>query len=218
MRAVSLCFLVLLAAAALPATASAADLSLRVRPRDGVVLGDEHRLTGALTSDGAPLAGQVVTLQMRDGGGDYAPLAAATTGSKGEYRFDFMFDRNRSIRVLAQDAVTTGRVSVFPRARISVRTLRRNVVRITQRLTGPRTAVIRGRTRFYVGTRGARSGRFAAVAPVRRLHPGRYAARTDVRIPASFGGRFTYAACFGARAGTDMGDPGVRCPRVKFRY
>lgn len=209
--------LVLVLLATAPAVASAAELTLRVKPADGVTLGEEHVVTGRLSDASGPLGGQLATLEMLVGG-DYRPLTSATTGAEGDYRFDFGFDRNRRIRVRAADAEAKGRVSVFPTMRLTVRTQRRNVVRITQALRGPGSATIRGRTRFYLGAAKAKSGRFVRLAKVRRLHTGRYVARAEVRIPARYKGRFTYAACFTASGSSDMGDPDVRCPKASFRY
>lgn len=205
------------------APAAAAELDLRIAPRGAVVLGQEHRFSGTLTENSAPLAGRVVALEVRrhpytDA---FAPLETATTGPEGEFRFVEALDRNHEVRVVAAEvgaASAARRAYVFPRASFSVRTVRRNVVRITQTLTVTRYVGLRGLTRFYVGPRRARRGRFAAAARPRRIRADRYIARVDVRIPKRYGGRFSYGACIRTTSASRFGDPGEGCPRRSLRF
>lgn len=207
----------------LAAPAPAAEVELRLSPGGGVVLGEEHRFAGTLTENGVPLPGRVVTLEVRrhpytDA---FSPLDSATTGPEGEFRFVEELDRNHEARVVAADAGAASpalRAYVFPRARLSVRTVRRNVVRITQTLTVTRNAGLRGLTRFYVGPRRARRGRLAGAARPRRVRPDRYIARVDVRIPRRYRRRFSYGACIRTTAASRFGDPAERCPRRTLRF
>ncbi len=205
------------------APAAAAEVDLRVAPGGGVVLGEEHRFSGTLSENGAPLGGRVVTLEARrhpytDA---FAPLDTATTGPEGEFRFTEALDRNHEVRVVAMEAGAASpavRAYVFPRGRLSVRTVRRNVVRIRQTLIVTRNAGLRGLTRFYVGPRRSRTARFAGAARPRRVRPDRYVAEVDVRIPRRYRGRFSYGACIRTTGESRFGDPGERCPRRTFRF
>jgi len=216
-------FLAVLLSLLAAAPASAAELSLGIAPRDGAILGEEHRFAGELTQDGAPLAGQVVTLEVRPHPytAAFTTLDTATTGEGGEYRFVADLDRNHEVRVQASGAATVtaaARAYVFPRARLSVRTVRRNVVRITQTFRVARNAGLRARSRFYVARRGAKAARYARSAAARRVGPDRYIAQVDVRIPRAYRGRFSYGACFRVSGGSRLGDPEATCPRRTLRF
>ena len=205
------------------APAAAADLTLFLAPRDGAVLGEEHRFGGELTQDDAPLPGQVVTLEVRPHPytGEFTTLDTATTGEQGEYRFVEPLDRNHEVRVQATGAAAVSpvvRAFVFPRSRLSVRTVRRDVVRITQVFGVTRNAGLRATSRFYVGPRRSRTARFAKAAGARRVRGTRYIAQVDVRIPKRYRGRFSYGACFEVRTGSRFGDPAADCPRRRFRF
>jgi hypothetical protein len=121
------------------------------------------------------------------------------------------------VRVAGADTAVKGRAIVFPRARVSVRTVGRNRIRITHTLRAPAGVPVRGRSRFYLGRVRARSARYVESARARRASSRRYVARVTVRVPARYRGRFSYAACFRAAAGSGMGDPGRRCPSRSFR-
>jgi len=212
--------LLLGAAAAVPALAEAPGrVELRVSPRHGLVLGGEHRLSGTLFDGGGrPAPGQLVTLDARaPGGGPFVRLDSATTGAQGQYRFARVFRRNTRVRASGGGSTAGANAYVFPRAGLSVRAVRRNVVRLRQVLTGPSTARIRGRTRFYLGRRGARTAPLRATARVHRVRAGRFVARAEIRVPVRYGGRFAYAACFRAGRSSSMGDPGLSCAR-RFRF
>src|SRR4051812_13904423 len=150
MRAALLVLLVALLGA-FPAAASAAELTLRIDPPEGAVFGEELVLRGVLTQAGAPVPATLVVLEVRASGGtDYVRLDTATTGPDGAYVFARAFGRNVRLRVSAPGAQVFATGFVFPRARVTVDTVARNVVRITQALRGPPSAHIRGRTRFYL--------------------------------------------------------------------
>jgi len=216
MRTALLTLLFLLCGAA---PAAAAELTLDIGPRGGVVLGEEHKLSGLLTEGGDPLPGQVVVLEAlrHPYSGEFVELARATTGAVGDYRFDRRFTRNAEIRVTAAGASAEKRLHVFPVGRITSRTVGRNRVRLAQFLRAPKDAVVRGRTRLYVGRARARTARFVQSAIPRRRRAGTYVARLTVRIPASYRGRFSFAACFVASPRSGLGDPGESCPRRSFR-
>ncbi|HEX8102648.1 MAG TPA: hypothetical protein VF533_08560 [Solirubrobacteraceae bacterium] len=218
MRTLVLSFLILALGAS---PAAAAEISLKIGPREGVVLGDAHRISGVLTDDdGDPLPDQVVTLSVRAWPyeGDYRDIDTGTTGPDGEYRFNPTFDRNQRLRVSAAGAAKAKRAAVFPRAKLSYRTVGRNRVRLIQVLEGPKPVGIRGVTRFYLGRAKAVAARFVKASSPRRREPGRYVARKTVRIPKAYKGRFSYAACFKAGRGSGLGDPAKGCPRRRFRF
>ena len=63
MRTLLLALILLLCAAA---PAAAAEISLKIGPSSGVVMGESHEVTGVLTDDdGDPLPDQVVTMSVR---------------------------------------------------------------------------------------------------------------------------------------------------------
>lgn len=219
--------LLLLSCLAYATPARGADLSLDVAPREGAVLGAEHRFTGALTQGGRPAPGQVVLLRVRAHpfAGEFSELARTITAADGRYRFVEPLERNHQVQIhsLASQSVpaTSSRVAlayVFPVARLSARTIRRNVVRITQTLTVPRDVVLEAPTRFYLGRARARTAAFVGGAPPRRIRPGRFVARITVRVPAAYEGRFSYAACFRATLKSGLGDPKARCPARRYAF
>ena len=220
MRIALLTVLLLLAGAA---PAAAAELTLGTAPRDGAILGEDSRFAGTLTDAGKPLAGQEVTLEVRRHPftGAFEFGQTVKTGADGAFRFVRRLSRNTDVRVSALGMGATSptlRAYVFPRARVSARTVRRNVVRITQSFTVPTTVRLSAPSRFYLGRGKAASARFVRAARPRRVRAGRYLARVDVRVPKAYKGRFSYAACFRATAGSGLGDPKATCPRRTFRF
>lgn len=216
--------LVLLSSAA---PASAARLSLEVTPREGAVLGRAHRLTGALTQGGAPAPGQVVLLRTRPHPYDdpFETVKRAVTDASGRYSFALELERNHEVRVrteiTATPAAASSRVArayVFPRARLSARTLRRDVVQLTQTLTVPPDVVLRAPTRFYLGRSKASTAAFVKGGKPRRVRAGHFVARVTVRVPAAYRGRFSYAACFRSTKGAGLGDPRASCPAHRYRF
>lgn len=207
--------------------AVAADLSLTVVPREGAILGEEHRFTGALTQGGRPVPGQVVSLKARPHPYDGAlkVLAKAITDAGGRYTLLRALERNHQVQVSSEASTTapstTSRIArayVFPAARLSARTIRRNVVQVTQKLTVPRDVVLRAPTRFYLGRARAATAAFVKVAHPRRVRAGRFTARVTVRVPAAYKGRFSYAACFRATLGAGLGDPKASCPARRYTF
>jgi hypothetical protein len=216
MRIILLAVVLVLSGAS--SAAAAPVISLRVAPSAGAILGDEHRVFGAVQSGETPLPGQVVVLEARPAGRQaFRTLDAATTGARGEYRFDRRFDRNQTLRVTAAGATATARAFVFPRARLTVRTVRRNVVRITQSFPAVSGLRVNARTSFYLGRARARTAPFVKRATVRRSGR-RHVARATIRVPVAYKRRFSYAACLQARPGSALGDPEARCPRRSFRF
>jgi hypothetical protein len=227
---------------ALAAPASAAELTVRVTPSDGVRLGNATTIAGRVTEGGAPLPGRTVRLEVRKHPFKRAwrLVASKQTDADGRYSFAREFKRNHHVRVrleglpateytLPQPDVVSPRRNayVLPAFTLSFKQRGSRGIRITQTYTVPKAVKLTAPTRFYVGpckpnandVCTARRAPFAAKAKTRRVRPGRYVAKATVRIPASFGGRFSYVSCFAYSKGSGMGDPGQRCPRksVKLR-
>jgi hypothetical protein len=230
--------LVLLAAFAAPA--SAAELTVRVTPADGVRLGNATTIAGRVTDGGVPLAGRVVRLEVRKHPFKRAwrRLASKRTDADGRYTFARRFKRNYHVRVRLEGAPATAYTSpqadtvtrrrnayVLPAFTLSFAQRGSRRIRITQTYTVPKAVRLTAPTRFYVGPCRpdaqdrctARRAPFAKKAPTRRVRAGRYVAKATVRIPASFGGRFSYVSCFAYSKGSGMGDPGQRCPKKSVR-
>lgn len=215
--------LLLLLAAAAPARAAPVGITIAGAPRDGAILGEDTRIAGVVTRDGAPLPGQLVTLEGRAHpfDGPFRPRGALVTGRDGGYRFEARLRRNEDVRVVTAGggaASRTLRVYVFPRATLTAETVRRNVVRLTQTLTVPSNVRLTAPTRFYLGRSRAETAPFRVAARPRRVRSGLYRARASVRVPVRYGGRFSYAACFRATPGAGLGDPKAGCPRSAFRF
>jgi hypothetical protein len=112
MRLVLLTLLLALLAAAAPAHAAAAEITVATAPRDGAILGEDTRVAGVLTQDGAPLPGQSVALEARRHpfAEPFRPLGARVTGPDGSYRFVVRLHRNQDVRVVAAAAAARSRV------------------------------------------------------------------------------------------------------------
>jgi hypothetical protein len=220
--------------------ASAAELSVKVAPSDGVRLGNLTRITGTATEGGAPLADRTVRLEVRKHPFKRAWRRVATkqTGADGRYAFRRKFTRNHHVRVRLEglpateytspqpDTVTRRRNAyVLPAFTLTFKQRGARRIRITQIYTVPRGVTLTAPTRFYVGPCNpdandrctAKRAPFAKSAKTRRVRPGRFVAAATVRIPASFGGRFSYVSCFAYSKGSGMGDPGQRCPRKSVK-
>ncbi len=226
----------------LAAPASAAELSVKVTPADGVRLGNATTIAGRATEGAAPLAGRTVRLEVREHPFKRAwrQVASKQTGADGSYSFARSFKRNHHVRVRLDGLPATDYTSPQP----STLSKRRNAyvlpaftlafaqrgtrrIRISQTYTVPKRVKLTAPTRFYVGpckpndrdVCTAKRAPFAKQAKTRRVRAGRYVAAATVRIPGSFGGRFSYVSCFAYSKGSGMGDPGQRCPRksVKLR-
>jgi hypothetical protein len=222
------------------APASAAELSVRVTPSDGVRLGNLTRIAGTATEGGAPLADRTVRLEVRKHPYKRAwrRVASKQTGADGSFSFRRKFTRNHHVRVRLEGLPATDYTSPQP----DTVTRRRNAyvlpaftltfdqrgarrIRITQTYTVPRGVRLTAPTRFYVGpckpddndVCTAKRAPFAKQAETRRVRPGRFEAAATVRIPASFGGRFSYVSCFAYSDGSGMGDPDQTCPRKSIR-
>ena len=225
---------------AIAAPASAAELTVRVTPADGVRLGNATTITGRATEGGAPLADRTVRLEVRKHPFKRAWRAVASkrTGPDGRYSFARAFKRNHHVRVRLvglpatdytspqPDTVSARRNAyVLPAFTLAFTQRGSRRIRITQTYTVPKAVRLTAPTRFYVGPCNpdardqctATRAPFAKQAPTRRVRAGRYAAKATVRIPASFGGRFSYVSCFAYSKGSGMGDPGQRCPKRSVR-
>jgi hypothetical protein len=224
----------LLLVAAVPA--SAAEVSMRVAPAGGVRLGTTTSIAGVVTEGGAPLAGRTVRLEVRRHPfkGPWTARGTTVTRADGRYAFAPRFNRNHHVRARLiglpaaggappqPDVVTTPRTAyVLPAFTLSFVQRGTHRIRIRQTFTVPKDVRLAAPTRFYVGPCKpnaqdectARYAPFAKRAETRRVRAGRYVARATVRIPASFGGRFSYVSCFAYSKGSGMGDPDQRCPR-----
>ena len=232
--------LALALALVLAGPASAAELTVRVTPADGVRLGNASTIAGRVTEGGAPLAGRTVRLEVRKHPFKrrWKRVATKRTDADGRYSFARRFKRNHRVRVRLDGLPATD----YTRRQPDVVSSRRNAyvlpaftlaftqrgprrILITQIYTVPKRVRLTAPTRFYVGpckpddsdVCTARRAPFAEQAATRRVRPGRYVAKAVVRIPASFGGRFSYVSCFAYSKGSGMGDPGQRCPRRSVR-
>jgi hypothetical protein len=222
------------------APASAAELTVRVTPADGVRLGNATTIAGRVTEGGAPLAGRVVRLEVRKHPFKRAwrRVASKTTDADGRYTFARRFKRNHHVRVRLEGAPATAYTEpqpdmvsarrnayVLPAFTLSFAQRGSRRIRITQTYTVPKAVRLTAPTRFYVGACKpdaqdrctARRAPFAKKAPTRRVRAGRYVAKATVPIPASFGGRFSYVSCFAYSDGSGMGDPDQRCPKKSVR-
>jgi hypothetical protein len=214
-------FIALVALLLAPASASAAELTMRVSDQE-VQYGAQFRVTGKLTQTGVPLPGQVVELQARKYPftGPLVRIATTTTALDGTYSFRPKFSRNVRLNAFAPaQRVNTGELPayVFPRPRSTFKGLPRSRLRITQLLTTPRGVRLTAPSFFYLGPRGASTGRRVARALPHRIARGRFKASAVVRLPRSFRGRFRFASCFLYSRGSGMGNPRARCPR-KWRF
>jgi hypothetical protein len=222
------------------APASAAEVSVGVKPADGVRLGNATAISGRVTEQGAPLANRTVRLEIRKHpfNGPWKRHAARTTDADGRYSFAPVLRRNHQVRVRLDGLPATEYTSaqrdtlsalrnayVLPAFTLSFKQRGSRKIRITQTYTVPKAVKLTAPTRFYVGPCKpnerdectATGAPFAKRAPTRRVRAGRYVARATVRIPASFGGRFSYVSCFAYSKGSGMGKPGQRCPRKSVK-
>ena len=220
--------------------AAAADVTVRVSPTDGVRLGNATTIAGRVTEAAAPLAGRTVRLEARKHPfkGSWKRLASKRTGADGRYSFAREFKRNHQVRVrldglpasdytLPQPDTVTPRRNAYVLPAFTLAFIERGGrrIRITQTYTVPKRVRLTAPTRFYVGpckpgaddVCTATRAPFRKQAKTRRVRAGRYIAKATVRIPASFGGRFSYVSCFAYSKGSGMGDPDQRCPRKSVR-
>ncbi len=219
---------------ALAAPAAAAEISVDVAPAAGVRLGTAIGVTGQATENGAPLPGRTVRLEVREHPftGEWRPRSEGRTGPDGRFAFSPSLRRNHQVRAvlvgLPPEPDTTSPLAqayVLPAFTLSFEQRSGRRIRLRQVYTVPKRVRLSAPTRFYVGPcKPGRRGRctaerapFRAKAKTRRVRKGRYVARTTVRIPASFEGRFTYVSCFGYSEGSGMGNPDLRCPRKSVR-
>jgi hypothetical protein len=206
-------------------TARAAQLTIRVDEGDrGIHFGQSHEITGLLTDDQmTPLAGQQIVLQGKPFPFDdpLKQLATATTGADGTFTFSEKLSHNTKVRVIApsssarSDLVTA---HVFPATHLSFRQIRPGVVRLTQQYHVPRDSSLGGKTLFYVAPRSAKTSKINRLASTRRVKAGRFKAQVTVTIPASYNGRFRFAACYRYSPKSGLGDPKISCPRSGYRF
>jgi hypothetical protein len=216
-RSVLLATLTLLAAA--PSAQAAVTASIELTPAE-TQWGETTEISGTVLSDGAPLAGAPVELDVRWHPFEvpFAPLATTTTGADGQYTFEQAIDRNAQFRVIAAGE-KSHRVHayVFPDTTLSFRARNSRVIRLTQRYRVPKAVRLEKPTIFYVGRHGRATAPRVATAKLERIRAGRYRSTAVVRLPKAWKGRFRYASCFRYTGGSGMGNPRADCPR-KFRF
>ena len=202
-----------------PAAAAAVEVEMDVAPRE-TRFGNETEITGKVTSDGVPVAGQEVLLEGRryPFDGDLRVLETTVTEADGTYRFEREFERNWEVRARAGlVAAKRERAYVFPRFALKFKARNARVVQIIARYRVPHGVDLTRPTLFYVGRAGRRTAPRAAKAETERTRSGRYVARALVRIPSAWNGRFRYGGCFRYSPGSGMGDPRASCPK-RFRF
>ena len=217
MRSLLLATLVLLLVA--PAADAAVTVAMDIAP-DETRYGENTEITGTALLDGAPYAGQPVTLEGRryPFEDEFAVLETGVTGADGTYAFERELDRNWDLRVRVADGVSSKeRAYVFPAFTLTFRARSSRVIKLTQRYRVPRGVRLEKPTIFYVGPRGAKRAPRAGTGELERIRAGRYRSTVLVRLPARWKGRFRYASCFRYTGGSGMGNPRSSCPR-RFRF
>ena len=205
-----------------PATASAADVSISLESGAGVQYGSAHEVRGRLAEGTAPLAGQAIELRGRayPYEGDFSTLATTVTDGAGAFGFDRKFDRNMQLQVVAppQGAFSkVVRAYVFPRPKSTFKALAGGRLRITQILRTPANIKLSAKTNFYLGPKKAKSAARVATAKPKRIGTGRFKATAVVKLPSAWKGSFRYGSCFRYSEGSGLGDPGASCPK-KYRF
>lgn len=217
MRAVLLATLLLALTA--PAAAAQVAVEMDVSPRE-IRSGDAARVTGTVTEDGLPAAGQTVYLEGRRHpfDGDLRVLDSAVTEADGSFAFEREYERNWEVRVrVGVTAHPRFDLYVFPRFELRFEALGGRAIRLVARYRVPHGVDLRRPTIFYVGRRGAQTAPRRATADLERTSSGRYRSVARVRLPARWNGRFRYAGCFRYTLGSGMGDPRAKCPQ-RFRF
>ena len=204
---------------AAPAAHAAVTVSIKVTPAESQ-LDDTTRISGTVLDYGAPVVGAIVRLDgkrypFED---ELAPVATATTGADGTYRFDRELARNWQFRVVAGTTKSERvRAYVYPATKLTFRARSSRVIKLTQRYRVPRGVRLKEPTIFYVGRSGRSSAPRVATGKLERIRAGRYRSTAIVRLPAAWEGRFRYASCFRYTGGSGMGNPRASCTR-RFRF
>jgi hypothetical protein len=204
---------------AAPAADAAVTVAMDISPEE-TRYGEKTDITGTALLDGAPYAGQPVTLEGRryPFEDEFAVLDTALTGADGTYAFERELDRNWDLRVRVADGVSPQeRAYVFPAFTLTFRARSSRVIKLTQRYRVPRGVRLEKPTIFYVGPRRSKRAPRAGTGKLERIRAGRYRSTTLVRLPARWKGRFRYASCFRYTGGSGMGNPRSSCPK-RFRF
>jgi hypothetical protein len=215
--------LVILAALALPAQASAEPFLGVELDDQSVRYGAKHTLEGRLVDGDVPLGAQEVVLEglRYPYEGSYRVIARATTDDNGEFSFKPELDRNHRLRVVAPEQDIRSdvqRAYVLPAFELSFRALRPGTVRLYQRYTVPPSIRLSSPTLFYLGARTSSRASLRRTGEVTRIRAGRYTSQVDVTLPRGWDGEFRYASCFRVTPGTGMGDPEARCPKLRLKF
>jgi hypothetical protein len=213
----------LIAAFAAPATAQAAPTLDVELARASVQYGAAHTVTGTLVDGATPLGAQEIVLEGRryPYEGSFRVIARTTTDAEGKFSFKPELDRNHRLRVIASGQTLTSDVLnayTLPAFELSFRALRPGVVRLYQRYTVPKTVRLEAPTLFYLGPRRAERASLRRSGEVERTKAGRYTSQVTVTLPARWKGAFRYASCFRPTAGSGMGDPRAKCPKLRLEF
>jgi hypothetical protein len=210
-RTVLLATLTLLIAA--PAASAAVNVDMKVADLEAEY-GQATKVTGVVSVDGLPAAGQPVQLEGKryPYTGSPVPLATATTKPDGTFAFSTKLTRNTVLQVTTAGAASgRKRVYVLPAFTLSFRVRSSREIKLTQRYVVPRGVRLTQPTLFYVGPRGKPRAPRVASAKLKRTRAGRYRSTAIVHLPAAWNGGFRYASCFRYTGGSGMGDPRARC-------
>jgi hypothetical protein len=213
----------LLAAAFVPATAHAAPNLDADLARDSVQYGAAHTVTATLLDGATPLADQEVVLEglRYPYEGSYRVIDRQTSDAEGKVTFKPELDRNHRLRVLAPALTLESDVLnayTLPAFELSFRALRPGVVRLYQRYTVPKTVKLKSPTLFYLGSRRAKTASLRESGDLDRTKAGRYSSHVTITLPDGWNGAFRYASCFRPTAGTGMGDPRAKCPKLRLAF
>jgi hypothetical protein len=217
MRSVLLATLALLVAA--PVAQAEVTVSIKLAPAEAQ-WGQSTEISGTVLSDGAPLAGAPVELDVRRYPFEvpFAPLATTATAADGTYTFEHAINRNAQFRVIAAGEKSHRlHAYVFPATTLTFAARSARVIRLTQRYRVPAGVRLTQPTIFYVGKRGRKTAPRVASGKLERIRAGRYRSTAIVRLPAAWKGKFRYASCFRYTGGSGMGNPRVGCPS-RFRF
>jgi hypothetical protein len=199
-------------------------LAATVAPAE-LTLGAAATVTGAWTMAGGPIAGAMLSMQVRPYpyGTTSAASASASTGPDGTFSFTSLHpDRNTRVQVFvpalgpAEGAVVKLQIYVDPRASLKARALGPGRTLLSLRI---RHAVLPGSAdgtvRWFVAAAGSRVFHLAAQTQARELRRGLLDASTVVDPPSR---RFAFRACVNPSWERAMGPPADhrRCPTAGF--
>jgi hypothetical protein len=189
----------------------------------GVTYGGSVHVDGRLFQSGSGLPQQDVRLEasayprLRP----FQPALFATSKDDGSFRFSVRPETSVRLRAVSPNPPATSRVvNVYtvPRLRLSYRFSSRSD-RLVETLMAfsPRRVRLRGRVFLYLAPFGARRLPFRKTAALRPVRPGVSRMVARFKLPASYGGGFSFRTCYDAPRSTGMDDPRDRCRRRAIR-